>query len=248
MTDKEIIDYAINTLDEYENLIPETLYHKNWTKMMRVPNVAFVKNVDTIFNGVYNRNPTFTIAEIGIGTGASTINIARILNNTGYYHIFDFQSTIDYQLKLLDILGYNNVTGHGSSTKLMDSYNWGLLQMIKENTGPVFDYIFLDGCHAFPTDGLAFFLSDRLLKIGGFIEFDDYDWTMQWHLNTQGNEYKDNVDKNQYEGSFKQRILESYTEEQIKMQQVADIVEYLVKGSNRYKTILEKRVYQKIKS
>ena len=246
MTDQEIIDYAVNTLAEHEDIIPDTMYHKNWTKMMRIPNVTFVRNVDTIFSSLYNRNSTFTIAEIGIGTGASTINVARILNNTGYYHIFDFQNTIDYQMKLLNILGYHNVTGHGCSSKLMDSYNWSLLQMIKENSGPVFDYIFLDGCHTFPTDGLAFFLADRLLKVGGYIEFDDYNWTLQWHLDTQGNEYAEGVDKNQYNGSFKERILQSFTEEQIKTRQVADIVDYLVKGSHKYKSIVETRVYQKI--
>jgi hypothetical protein len=40
------------------------------------------------------------------------------------------------------------------------------------------DYVFLDGAHTFAIDALTFFLTDRLLKIGGHFDFDDYSWKL----------------------------------------------------------------------
>ena len=59
------------------------------------------------------------------------------------------------------------------------SYNWQLAKLVAANDGPIFDYIFLDGAHTFAVDALTFFLCDKLLKIGGYIDFDDYNWTLR---------------------------------------------------------------------
>jgi hypothetical protein len=47
------------------------------------------------------------------------------------------------------------------------------------NATPIFDYCFLDGAHTFSIDALNFFLCDKLTRIGGFIDFDDYNWTLR---------------------------------------------------------------------
>jgi hypothetical protein len=67
--------------------------------------------------------------------------------------------------------------GFGSSYKVLDSYNWGLAKLLDENAGPKYDYVFLDGAHSWAVDALAAFLSDRMPKVGGYLDFDDYDWT-----------------------------------------------------------------------
>lgn len=62
------------------------------------------------------------------------------------------------------------------------SYTWELMKLIQARTAnartePLFDFAFIDGAHSWETDGLAFFLVDKLLRPGGFILFDDVHWT-----------------------------------------------------------------------
>jgi predicted O-methyltransferase YrrM len=57
------------------------------------------------------------------------------------------------------------------------SYTWRLMKMIEENQKPIFNLCYLDGAHNWFVDGFAFFLVDRLLKPGGWIIFDDINWT-----------------------------------------------------------------------
>ncbi len=58
------------------------------------------------------------------------------------------------------------------------SYNWRLMAFLEEGRAGSFDFVYLDGAHAWEPDGLAFFLSARLLRPGGWILFDDLNWTM----------------------------------------------------------------------
>jgi predicted O-methyltransferase YrrM len=61
------------------------------------------------------------------------------------------------------------------------SYNWRLMKLIEENKLK-FDLCYLDGGHDWYNTGYAFFLVDKLLRTGGWIIFDDLDWTME-HIN-----------------------------------------------------------------
>jgi hypothetical protein len=42
---------------------------------------------------------------------------------------------------------------------------------------PFFDFCFIDGAHSWAVDGFAFFLVEKLLKQGGWLLFDDLDWS-----------------------------------------------------------------------
>lgn len=46
--------------------------------------------------------------------------------------------------------------------------------MLQHGVAPSFGYVYLDGVHTWAIDGLAFVLLDRMLRLGGAIEFDDY--------------------------------------------------------------------------
>lgn len=66
-----------------------------------------------------------------------------------------------------------------NSNKVYDSYNWSLMKMIeKGGYERYFDIIFSDGAHVYLHDTLAFFLSDIMLKNGGIMIFDDYNWIL----------------------------------------------------------------------
>jgi hypothetical protein len=90
-------------------------------------------------------------------------------------HLFDFTERLDELSSDLRRLGYFNIECYGNTSKHWDSHNWTLAKFLLEGKEGIYDYIYVDGAHTFAVDGLAFFLCDRLLKPGGFLEFDDYD-------------------------------------------------------------------------
>ena len=57
------------------------------------------------------------------------------------------------------------------------SYTWRLMKFLEQDPLPSFDFCYLDGAHNWFVDALAFTLVDRVLRPGGWIIFDDVDWT-----------------------------------------------------------------------
>jgi predicted O-methyltransferase YrrM len=118
------------------------------------------------------------IAEIGVFKGHTSMEFAKFLDGEGELHLFDYEDRVTSVVATLKHAGFRNVRAFGSSYKLMDSYNWSLAKLIDENTGPIYDYVFLDGAHNWAIDALTTFLADRMLKVGGYLDFDDYNWTL----------------------------------------------------------------------
>jgi len=52
-----------------------------------------------------------------------------------------------------------------------------MMRFLEEDPAPRFDLCYVDGAHSWFVDALAFFLVDRLLRPGGWIIFDDLEWT-----------------------------------------------------------------------
>jgi predicted O-methyltransferase YrrM len=173
-------------------------------------------------------NPSACIAEIGVGIGATTLSLAKAMNNRGQLHIFDFQESVDELKADLAALGFQNVVAHGNTHRHWDSYHWSLANLLSQRGGrPLFDFIYLDGSHLLIHDLPAFVLADKLLKKGGMIEFDDYSW--RW---TQSNWMRD--------------VRPQYvTDEQAGTPQVKMLVDLFVKTNPRYRTISRNRLYQK---
>lgn len=172
------------------------------------------------------------VGEIGIAEGRSSEEIARELNGRGELHLFDFQDKVDKVTSRLNCLGFSNVIAHGNSRKLYDDYNWSLMKLLRDRRSPMFDYVYLDGAHTWHHDALAFFLIDRLLCVGGYLELDDFNWT---HASSP----TVNPQRHPVTG-------EQYTDEQIHTAQVKLIADLLIEPSGRYQSIVEHRVYQKL--
>jgi len=99
--------------------------------------------------------------EAGRGS-ITTIDLVRARNN---------QPNVE---QLLERVGQRQrVTLHYEPT----SYNWRLMKFLEAEPQPRFDLCYLDGAHNWFVDALAFCLVDRLLAPGGWIIFDDLDWT-----------------------------------------------------------------------
>lgn len=170
------------------------------------------------------------IAEIGCWHGGTSFQFAKFLNGAGRLHLFDYEDKVQTVQHLLDEAGYSNITIWGSTYKYLDSYNWSLKQMLEDSQHARFDYVYLDGAHSWAIDALTFFLCDLLLKPGGYIDFDDYDWKMRGSSLDP-----ENVPT----------TAQLYTDEQIDTQQVKLIVDLLVKPNPRYEEILPNKIYRK---
>lgn len=180
---------------------------------------------------IYLPEQHFVYAEFGIYKAATARNVCEHFHNA-VLHLFDFESSI---LNAKEVLkGFpNKIYYYSNSQKFNDSYNWNLgLLALKGNGNPLFDYCFLDGAHTFAIDALNFFMCDKLTRVGGFIDFDDYDWTLR----------DSSLDPRKVP-----EISEQYTDEQIDAQQVKFIVDALVRtDKKRYKEVLKNKIFQKI--
>ncbi len=127
--------------------------------------------------------------------------------------------------------GHANVVAHPNSRRLLDSYNWSLMRVLAEHEAPVFDYVFLDGAHTWAHDALAFVLADRLLAEGGYLDFDDYAWSL-----------RDSPTMNPQAFPDVERL---YTDEQIDARQVALVVDVLVRRDGRYEEVVPNKIFRK---
>ncbi|KRE17649.1 hypothetical protein ASE63_00085 [Bosea sp. Root381] len=121
------------------------------------------------------------IAEVGVGIGATSVKIAEKLANRGQLYLFDFNHNVAQLGDDLKALGFTNLRLHGSSKHTYDSYTWQLLKLAKfhQRLSPhgFFDLIYLDGAHTFIHDVGSTALCKKLVKPGGYLLMDDYNWT-----------------------------------------------------------------------
>jgi hypothetical protein len=178
---------------------------------------------------VFAPDQPFAYAEFGIWKADTAANVCRLFPNA-VLHLFDFEDNIRAAQEKLSVFP-NRVHFYPNSQRYNDSYNWALGKLIwKGDAAPIFDYCFLDGAHTFAVDALNYFLCDRLLKVGGFMDFDDYNWKLRGS----------SLDPEKVP-----EILLQYTVEQIDTRQVKMIVDGLVKTDPRYVERIPNKIYQK---
>jgi predicted O-methyltransferase YrrM len=170
-------------------------------------------------------------AEIGVYQGHTALEIARTLGGRGEIHLFDYEDRVSAVATRLRAAGHANVVTHGNSRRLHDSYNWSLMGVLAEGGAPAYDYVFIDGAHTWSHDALAFLLVDRLLAPGGYVDLDDYGWTLANSPSMNPSAFPD------VEGL--------YTDEQIESRQVALVVDLLVRADAGYDEVVANKVFRK---
>jgi len=179
---------------------------------------------------VFHREKHFSYAEFGFYKADTARNVCERFPNCSL-HLFDYYENINNAKEKLKIFE-NNIYYYGNTQKYNDSYNWSLIKLIETNQNEaIFDYCFLDGAHTFAIDALNFFLCDRLTRVGGFIDFDDYTWKLRGS----------SLDPTKIPV-----IADQYTDEQIDSRQVALIVDHLVRPDKRYIEVVKNKIFQKI--
>jgi predicted O-methyltransferase YrrM len=125
------------------------------------------------------------VLELGIAYGKATCYIAAALDELGRGRIdaVDLVSAKDFfdpcaedLLKSVGLDAYVNIY------RMQSGYTWFLHDAIKRATHegvcePQYDLAIIDGPKNWTIDGAAFFMTDKLLRQGGTLIFDDYAWT-----------------------------------------------------------------------
>ncbi len=127
-----------------------------------------------------------SVAEIGIGFGATALQVLNLLDSDDIYYGFDFADNLNdfaHDLQARDFGITCEIFLATNTDKMFDSYNWNLSNMIfqmrERNEAGLFDAAYLDGAHTFLHDGLAVCLLKELVKDGGFLLLDDIFWTLE---------------------------------------------------------------------
>ncbi|MEE4164783.1 MAG: class I SAM-dependent methyltransferase [Desulfocapsaceae bacterium] len=123
--------------------------------------------------------------ELGFAHGASSCYIAAALDELGSGRLtsVDLISAASWQKPSIEeLLEKTGLAGLVDVHREHTGYNWFLKKKIMEHTAnndctPVYDLCFIDGPKNWTIDGAAFFLVDKLLKPGGWVVFDDLQWT-----------------------------------------------------------------------
>jgi predicted O-methyltransferase YrrM len=174
------------------------------------------------------------IAELGVYRGHTSGEIARWLNGEGELHLFDFEKTVSRVFADLTAKGYVNIRSFPNSDKYLDSYNWSLAKQLEKHVEPIYDYVFIDGAHTWAVDALAALLADRLLKPGGYLDFDDYSWTLGGSVALRPENFP--------------LTAQMYTREQIDAQQVRMICDLIVRRDDRYAEVVSNRIWRKLRA
>ena len=175
----------------------------------------------------YAKESQFNYAEFGIYEGATSLAIAAYFPNATLY-LFDYEKNISKHKHKFDLFG-SRVTFIENSEKYLDSYNWGLSNLIQSNPSLRFDYVFIDGAHTFAIDALTFFMCKSILKAGSYIDFDDYDWRILG---------------SSLDPAKIPEIAEIYSAEQISDFQVARIVNQFVRSDLDFFEVVEKKIFR----
>jgi predicted O-methyltransferase YrrM len=124
------------------------------------------------------------ILELGFAHGTSTSYMAAALDerHEGRITTIDRVSARERDPNIFTLLDETGLGAYVEPVFASTSYNWELMRLLERQrsgaaTVPCFDFCFLDGAHSWETDGLAFFLVDKLLRPGGWILFDDVHWS-----------------------------------------------------------------------
>ena len=153
---------------------------------------------------------SISVAEIGIGVGATALRTLELLDEGDSYCCFDFTFMLKLFLHDLDSGRFNvkcKVVVFGNSQLEWDSYNWNLsnlvLQMRERHESGMFDAVYLDGAHTFMHDGLAVCLLKQLVKDGGYLVLDDVNFVC-WPAYRE--DHKHRMPQNQMEDAQVARV------------------------------------------
>ncbi|MBR3298105.1 MAG: hypothetical protein IKI64_02765 [Clostridia bacterium] len=181
-----------------------------------------------------------TVAEIGVGQGATSVEIVKLLRTSDSFHFFSFEDTV--RELYADLRGLEHckckLVPFGNSRKYCDSYCWNLAQLCLSDSGKggLYDLVYLDGAHSLVFSGLGCALIKKLMKPGGLLVVDDVMWTYDVMRERDPDEFK--------------KLCEMYTDEQMKTAQIEMVVNIFLADDPDWKPVMktDERVVYRYKS
>lgn len=148
---------------------------KDRYKSISTPDPIVLKYIDLI----KNRSDFPVFFEIGVGIGATTQEVARRLDNKGEIVIFSRAAEVKELVKDLEDIGFHNIDGRwGSPSNVYSGYHFQLAKGFVSGSFKHFDLAYIDGGHVFHLDAPAAAVLKELCKPGGYMLFDDWEWTL----------------------------------------------------------------------
>lgn len=182
-----------------------------------------------ILKRLKSKGEPVTVGEVGVGIGATSLAILEYLDENDTFYLFSYEKDVRELVNDLEQINDRKISiiGLGNSAKTYDSYSWNLaklaLKMRNENVNGIFDLIFLDGAHTFIHDAPACYCIKQLLKVGGYVIFDDMYWSMSKSPTC-------NPDK-------RPQVREMYTDEQIETCHIDMIVSLFMSNDDSFQQI-----------
>lgn len=126
--------------------------------------------------------PAPVVAEVGVGIGATTLELAKLLDHKGELHLFDHGEVLAPVARALAAEGFGHAVLHPNGRKLFESYSWTLALLLRDmrarGEDGIFDFVYLDGAHVWAHDAPAALALIPLLRPGGILLLDDFRWTL----------------------------------------------------------------------
>lgn len=122
------------------------------------------------------------VLELGFYHGTSSCYIAAALEETsGHLTTVDLTRSVELEPNLEQLLERTGLQDQVTIVRENTTYDWFLKKKIEQQTTdnfcePLYDFVFLDGSKNWTSTASTFFLLDKLLKPGGWVLFDDYNW------------------------------------------------------------------------
>ena len=188
---------------------------------------------------ILKSNPSpLNVAEIGVGYGATSVEMVKRLRKGDTFFFYSFQEEVDELNEDLKKQEYCkcNLVPFGNSHAIYDSFCWKLGKQVidPENNEGLFDLVYLDGAHSFLFSGLACALLKNLIREGGYLILDDLQWS-----------YGNSPDRNP---KADPEILEQYTQEQVDTLQIQMVVDAFLKNDENWiceRTTKRRAIYRK---
>jgi predicted O-methyltransferase YrrM len=127
------------------------------------------------------KNKSTDLLEIGFAHGKSSCYLAAILEDEGRGHLTTIDRVAAKKRKpaIDEVLAAVDLSHRVTPILAWRSYTWELAKMLQQTPRPQFDFCYFDGGHTWDQTGFGLLLVDMLLRPGGWIVFDDMDWTLK---------------------------------------------------------------------
>ncbi|MGH3466835.1 MAG: class I SAM-dependent methyltransferase [Thermocrispum sp.] len=121
------------------------------------------------------------VLELGFAYGKSSCYFAAAAEEVGgdsHVVTMDLENAKDRKPNIHQLLEKCGLTELVTPVFAGSSYTWELMKLLEKDPQPRFDFAYIDGGHTWDVSGFGFMLVDRLLAPGGWVLFDDLDWTL----------------------------------------------------------------------